>query len=587
MNTNWQSTESAQESDWYDQMEIRDPYQYEKYAPMGAFLYQWPELRRWTQISGTATYVFDNTTFLETSLSYLHDDMDRSDRYGAVPDTMYSHDDDTQKLIWYLDKGYEQAWDKTDAKVYSLKTSLTSQVAKNHLIKSGIEFTSYDFSEDHFMAEYKGGGRENFVNRFKGTPYEGNLYIQDKMEFTGMVINAGIRVDFFDQNRSAPKNMFDPLAFQLTTPGHNPDEPYGYPGNPERERTKIQVAVAPRFGISHPISENTVLHFVYGHFYQRPSWSKMFGFPTVSYVENDSAALDQYGNQVTYMEEWHGYYGNPRLTYEKTIQYEIGVEHNLANLFLIDVTGYYKDASQETGFSSITGIYPATHFANKALMVSNGGYSEVRGIETKIESRADFYLNGGISHDIYWSWDGVVGFSRLYEDGAGVEDLPKGLRNDKGAWSSYHKIKAWATLSFPQDFGPEILGFKPLSDFYIYSYFWWRSGDQYTYHGPGDISTEPNNMTWFNYYQVDLKLAKGFKIFDRRFEISVDITNLLNSKFYKLLYGDDLTRWHERTDLPEEERLPKNSFSNEPDVWDWYSYEVPPRQVNFAVRFDF
>ncbi len=585
--TNWNTTESAQEAQWYSPMQVTDPYQREKYALMGAFLYQYPEKRKWSQLSTTFTYVFNPTTFLETNISYLNDNMDRSDRYGAVPDSLYSHKDDTEKLIWFLDKGYEHAYDKTDSKVYLLKSDITSQVTKNHLIKAGFQFQQYDFSEHHFMVEYKGGGRENFVNIFNGHPYEGAFYVQDKMEFTGMVINAGLRFDFFNQNREAPKNMFDPLAFELTTAGHDPNEPYGIPGHPEMIKTKIQTAIAPRIGISHPISDNTVLHFVYGHFYQRPSWSKMFGFPTVSYIEDDSAALDQYGNHLTYMEEWHGYYGNPSLTFEKTIQYEIGVDNNIADILKLDVTGYYKDASQETGFSSITGIYPATHYANKPLMVSNGEYSDVRGIESKLETRLNYFLNGGISHDIYWSWDGVVGYSRLYEPGADRADVPKGLRYGKGAWNSYHKIKAWATLNFPKDYGPEVWGVKPLSDFYTYIYFWWRSGDPYTYHGPGDLSTKPNNKTWFNYYQINLKLAKGFEVLGKRLEFSVDIENLLNSKFYRLLYGDDMTRWQERTDLPEEQRLPKNSFSNEPDVWNWYTYEVPPRQVYFQVRVDF
>lgn len=587
LSTNWNSTESAQEAQWYAQMEVTRPYQQEKYALLGAFLYQWPEKRRWTQMSGKITYIFSPETFLETSLNYLNDNMDRSDRYGIVPDSMYSHRDDTQKLIYFLDRGYQRAWDKTDSKVYMIKSDLVSQVTKNHLVKTGFEFKSYDFNEDHFMVEYKGGGRENFVNKFQGYPYEGSVYVQDKMEFPGMVVNAGVRLDYFNQNRMAPKSMFDPLAFELTTPGHNPNEPYGFPGNPEREKTKLQLAVSPRLGISHPISENTVLHFVYGHFYQRPSWSKMFGFPTVSYTENDSAAQNQYGDQKTFMEEWHGYLGNPELTFEKTIQYEIGIDHNIAGLLKLDVTGYYKDASQETGFNAITGVYPATHYANKPLMVSNAGYSDTRGLESKIETKLDFYLNGGISHDIYWAWDGVVGYSRLYEPGADREDVPKGLRNDKSTWSSYHKIKAWANLNFPENFGPEIFGVKPLSDLYTYVYFWWRSGTPYTYHGPGDISTRPNNKRWFNYYQINLKVAKGFTIYGKRIEFSLDVENLLNSKFYRLLYGDDMIRWQERKDLSERDRLPKNSFSNEPNEWNWYSYEVPPRKMYFQVRLDF
>jgi hypothetical protein len=42
-------------------------------------------------------------------------------------------------------------------------------------------------------------------------------------------VNGGVRVDFFDQNRDAPKNRYDPLAFEVTTPGHDPGAPNGIP----------------------------------------------------------------------------------------------------------------------------------------------------------------------------------------------------------------------------------------------------------------------------------------------------------------------------------------------------------------------
>lgn len=585
--TNFNSTESAQEAQWYSKMQVTDPYMEQKYALMGAFLYQWPEKRRWAQIAAKFTHFLSSESFYEINLSYLNDDMDRSDRYGIIPDSLYAIKDDMRKMVRYLDQGYMHAYDFTNSKVYSVKADLTSQVTKNHLVKGGFTFSYYDFYQKHFMIEYKGGGRENFVNIFSGQPYEGGFYIQDKMEFPGLVVNAGLRLDYFDQSREAPANMFDPLAFQTHSEGHNPDEPYGYPGNPPMEKTKLQLAVSPRLGISHPISKDAVLHFVYGHFYQRPSWSKMFGFPTVSYIENDVAALDQYGDQVTYMEEWHGYYGNPNLTYEKTIQYELGVDYNISGLLLLDVTGYYKDGTGITDFSAISGIYPRTHYSNKAIMVFNGGYSDVRGIESKLESKWNSWFNFGLSHDIFWSWTGVVGYSRLYEPGADREDVPKGLRYGKGAWSSYHKVKGWISFNFAEDSGPEIAGFKPLSGFYTFLYMWWRSGNPYTYHGPGDTSTKPNNKTWFNYYQINLKVAKGFHVLGIRTELSIDVYNLLDSKFYRLLSGDNLIRWHERTDLPEKERLPKHSFSNEPNKWQWYTYEVPPRQVYFQIRFDF
>ena len=129
--------------------------------------------------------------------------------------------------------------------------------------------------------------------------------------------------------------------------------------------------------------------------------------------------------------------------------------------------------------------------------------------------------------------------------------------------------------------------FKPLGDLHIYIYTWWRQGTPYTYHGPGDVSTKPLNKRWFSYYQTNLKISKGFEVLGTRAEFSVDITNLFNSKFLNLLEGDELITYEQNSDKPDSERLPKNWFSNEPNEWGWYSYEVPPTQVNIQVKLDF
>ena len=94
-------------------------------------------------------------------------------------------------------------------------------------------------------------------------------------------------------------------------------------------------------------------------------------------------------------------------------------------------------------------------------------------------------------------------------------------------------------------------------------------------------------MRWFNYYQIDLKVSKGFDLLGVNTELSVNIKNLLNSKFLRRLYGDDLTRYMENPNMPDSERLPKTSDFAEPNIWEWYSYEVPPQQVFFQLSIKF
>ncbi|MBW7888067.1 MAG: TonB-dependent receptor [Bacteroidetes bacterium] len=509
--------------------------------------------------------------------------MDRSDRANRIPDTLWLPDV-ISMVPRYTLQAYYHTWTKSFSQSYQLKADYTNQITQAHNIKTGFLLKLNDFNYENYAAE-SGRNRTNEMNVFNGKPYEGNVYLQDKIETPGLIVNLGVRADFFNQNRNAPKNMYDPLAFELATPGHDLGAPLGIPGTPERERTKLQVAIAPRIGISHPLSENSVLHFVYGHFYQRPSWTKMFGFPFVNYTLIRDSVLNPYAKQTTYMDEWQGYYGNPSLGYERTIQYELGLDYNIAEIMKLDVTGYYKDASHEADV--ITGVYAATYTATKALMISNSGYSDVRGIETKLDSRFDSFFNFGLGHEVYWSFNGEVGFSRLYEPGSTNINVPKGLRQGRGPWGSYQRVKGWVSFIFKKDEGPEIFGIYPFSDFSAYSNFWWRTGDQYTYHPPGDMSTEPNNMRWFNYYNIDLNLSKGFEIFGVRTEFSVDVKNVFNLKFLRLLYGDELTRYMQNPSLPDNERLPKTVDFSQPNVWEWYSYEVPPRKIYFQIKINF
>ncbi|RKY49382.1 MAG: hypothetical protein DRP91_04425 [Candidatus Neomarinimicrobiota bacterium] len=603
--TNFLSIETAQEMAWNDLPELRDPYEWNKYCMKGAWGSR-PELRRVKQFYIRLKHILSSRTYYNLTFSFLDDKMDRTDRYGWVKkDEDYPHqypwsfDDDVfGPLGHYLVKAYEHWQDKWESKVYNVKGDISSQVNNNNLVKVGFDIKSYDFYYDHQMSAYEGGMRWNLMNVYDGKPYEGAIYAQDKIEFSGLILNAGLRLSFFDQNREAPKNMFDPLAYEATTPGNIKP---GYPGRPEKERTKMQIALAPRLGISHPISENSVLHFMYGHFYQRPSWHKMFGFPYINFTEDWDKVYDPYDTStVTYMDQWQGYYGNPKMGYEKTIQFEIGFDQNIADLALLSITGYYKDASRQTVFreatlleprwgdaNTWTTLYNATNQYNVALMVSNCAYADIRGVELRLDTRFRFPLNFSLNYDLSYVSGGVVGYESMYEFGLGVNQ-PKGYGMVKKDWNSNHKFKGIMNLSFEKGYGFSILGFKPLSDLNMNLYYEYWSGQQYTYHGPDDPSTEPNNKRWFPHMRTNLKVSKGIYAGNVRFELVCEVRNLFNNYDINMLWWDDLVYFEENKDKPLHERLPKHWWSGEPNKWGWYNmWTNPPRQVYFQLQVDF
>jgi len=592
--SNFNTVETAQEMAWNGLPQITDPYQWNKYKIPGSWA-SWPELRRVKNFAIKWNHVLSRNTFYEIDVSFLSDLMDKTDRDHVVTGDKWSFDDDEYGMLgFYLTKGFKHWNDKWESKVYSIQGSITSQINKHHLVKSGFVTKSYDFTYDHEMSAYEGGKRWNLMNIYSGKPYEGAFYVQDKIEFAGLIVNAGLRVDFFNQNRSAPKNMFDPLAFEPTTPGHDTNEPAGIPGNPEMEKTKLQLALAPRLGISHPISENTVLHFFYGHFYQRPSWHKMFGFPFINFTEDMNAARNPYAKQETYMDQWMGFLGNPKMGYERTVQYEIGVDNNIRNILRLNITGYYKDASRNTVFregnlynprwgdpNSWTWLYNATNQYNIPIMVSNSAFADIRGIELELQTRFRFPLNFRLSYDLSYATGGVIGFVNLYEARSGV-NTPQGFGQLKKAWNSNQKFKGNVFLNLRPGFGPEFIGFKPLSNLFVNLYYEYFSGPQYTYHGPGDTSTEPNNKRWKGHHRWNLKVIKKFEWFGIRPSISVEVRNLFNNKDLNMLFGDDLINYQEKG------KLPKHWWSGEPNEWGWYNnFTNPPRQVYVQLKLDF
>jgi hypothetical protein len=101
------------------------------------------------------------------------------------------------------------------------------------------------------------------------------------------------------------------------------------------------------------------------------------------------------------------------------------------------------------------------------------------------------------------------------------------------------------------------------------------------------------------HYRTNLKVSKVVNIFGANTEFSVEVRNLFNNKDIVLPWWDNdaMIRWHEKTELSEQDiaegltleeaRLPKHWYSGEPDIWNSYNnYTNPPRQFFFQLKVD-
>jgi outer membrane receptor protein involved in Fe transport len=252
-----------------------------------------------------------------------------------------------------------------------IQWQLNSQVSKKHKLGVGAEARYHriyshnmdihdpDENDSVFVISYRTLGSEDNQEYLK-KPVEISAYVQDKMEYDIMIINAGVRFDYFDPRSSLPSN--------LKNPQNNKDFPGAFIYTKASKKTQL----SPRLGVSFPITDQGIIHFSYGHFFQIPSFEDL-------YVNSDYLVTEGSGLS--------NYTGNPDLDAQRTVMYEIGLQQVLFTNFKIDVSAYYRDIRNLLGMEIIN-TYQGTKYARYI----NRDYGNVRGFIVSLEKRfADYF----------------------------------------------------------------------------------------------------------------------------------------------------------------------------------------------------
>ncbi len=267
--------------------------------------------------------------------------------------------DDDGFFIYGMGNTYNRdRWHEDEKFTYNTQFHLTSQINKNHQLKTGVEGSFFDI--DIYDVDAASGGNiygEDYTIR----PRSFAVYAQDKMEFEGLIVNAGLRFDYFDANHDDyPTDITDPVT-DITVGGEIK--------NPTSVNAKY--AWSPRLGVSHPITDRDVLYFNYGRYFQVPRFDFLFA-------------------NLTF--QLHGAFpimGNANLEPEQTTSYELGIKHQFANDLVLNVTGFFKDI---TGLTDNRQIYYSA--SNWYGIYDNTDYGNVRGFEVTVIRPRHRYLSG-------------------------------------------------------------------------------------------------------------------------------------------------------------------------------------------------
>ncbi len=265
-------------------------------------------------------------------------------------------------------------WANLQSTTWTAKFDFASQMTPRHLVKTGLEFDYFDVqSEDRPYPSIDNEGEGIYTDIYHAKPLQGAIYLQDKMEYKDIIVNAGLRMDYWDARWTAV-----PIA--------RTDETGNYV---DYELPKAKLFLSPRLGVSYSVTEKDVFHFNYGYFFQRSRLD--YYFTAVNQLQTGGTPI----------------VGNPDLEPMKTIAYELGVRHQFAQDFLIDISTYYKDiknwiqtASQNQLYFD---LYDRVLVGSNAAIYYNADYASIRGFEFNISKQYGANIAGRLTYSLSWA----------------------------------------------------------------------------------------------------------------------------------------------------------------------------------------
>ncbi|NUN70829.1 MAG: TonB-dependent receptor [Bacteroidetes bacterium] len=260
----------------------------------------------------------------------------------------------TASVISFVNFGNVRTLENRSSKYYSLGGTISSQVDNNNLIKTGFEVKAHNVFREYNSLPWDANP---FDDKYEYSPIQGYAFVQDKLEYQGIIVNAGLRYDYLDPQASKIANLLKP-------------------GNPPKTTdVAMKSQISPRFGVSFPLTERSKFNLNYGWYMQEPVLTRLYESITTFDLSR--------GNQI---------FGNPDLDPQKTKAFEIGYANQITDLFVIDATAYYKDLYNIEGVTFVPAV------PSSFTMYTTSEYGNSRGVEVSLRKQLANFWRAQVSY---------------------------------------------------------------------------------------------------------------------------------------------------------------------------------------------
>lgn len=320
--------------------------------------------------------------------------------------------------------GVNNYWTDRESNTYAFRFDITRQIGNANLVKAGVElrYNDLDFREFYIQALRSNDLQPEIPdqdtrlnNDYVKNPIEAAAFLQDKIEIEDLIINVGVRFDYFDPNSKVPTDLRDPS----NTQNRPPEIAY--------KDAEVKYQFSPRLGFAFPITDRGVIHASYGQFFQIPEYSRLYENPEFEVVGSTFSDL----------------IGNADLDAQRSTTYEIGLQQELNRYVGIDLTTYYRDVRSLVG----TRLYEARTGGDTWGRYENSDFGRVRGITLSTEIRTDIGVVGNINYTYQSARGNASDPRQAFLDAQNNNEATRNLL--PLSWDQRHNISGAITFSRP------------------------------------------------------------------------------------------------------------------------------------------
>ena len=406
----------------------------------------------------------------------------------------------TDETVYFYDVGNRGSYINNQSLTSSLKYNVTYQANSYHLIKSGFTATSHRLNIHTEEQPWSGG--TNFKDDTTFTPIDGSFYIQDKIELDFLIFNLGLRWDYVDPNASMWEDVNRFVEWDST---ENVWAPAALRPAP------VQSNWSPRIGLAYPVTDKTVFHFSYGHFFQTPTFDAM----TYNAEKDVSSALPLVGN--------------PKVKAQKTIAFETGLKQALGQDLAMEFSIWSKD------IRDLLSTVQIRYLSNMYVAYANTDYASVRGFNLLLDKRFSGIFGGSFAYTLSVAKGNnsnpIGGYFSAYEQ----EEVPH--QEFYLNFDQRHDISISTYIRTSAKSGLSLGGLKPFSNLNASLLINAGSGLPYTPYVDPTLRVEVNSARKPWTFTADLRVKKRMAIGLFNFTSFFEIINLTNYENVYYVYS--------------------------------------------------